>query len=146
MSDFFLKQINIPGVSKNRSLSGFSWPEGTLSQLSLEIDQAGSEYRNSPTFSHSWGTVTSSPGCRGRVRPAPGNVALGECGQEGIPARKAGLATDWGDCLLFLAASFGNSPSQRRARSSMQFCRAPALRLFSHCIRVRDVDLATAVA
>lgn len=47
MPRFFGKQIDIPGVSKNRSLSGFSWPKGTLSPLSLGRDQAGSEYRSS---------------------------------------------------------------------------------------------------
>lgn len=54
----------------------------------------------SPTFSHSRGTVTRSLGCRGWARPAPGNVASGERGQERVPAWKPGLATNRGDHLV----------------------------------------------
>lgn len=84
MPRFFGKQIDIPGVSKNRSLSGFSWPVGTLSQLSLGRDQAGSEYRSSKlTVPH-----LASPGGPGQVHQGAeaglglpqGNVAPGECG------------------------------------------------------------------
>lgn len=79
MPRFSGKQIDIPGVSKNRSLSGFSW-----SQLSLGRDQAGSGYRSSKlTVPH-----LASPGGPGQVHQGAeaglglpqGNVALGGCG------------------------------------------------------------------
>lgn len=43
----FKKKINIRGVSTNRSLPGFSWPEGTLFEFSLGRDQGVSENRDS---------------------------------------------------------------------------------------------------
>lgn len=80
-----------------------------------------------------------------------GTWVLLNVGKREFPAAKAGLATDRGGWrgvsrAGFLAASSGNSPSQYGARSSTQFCPNPRPRLLSHYIKVREADLAMAVA